>query len=121
MRYLLIFWALPIGFLAAWYGLSYHDINFGTVFFSRALHDAVFQVYGDMIGVAPETIPWLVLDAIIFDPFLIMGLFAFRRRKQIRAWWVSRRQRQADENAMPDLPAPANAARAPEGFYTPAE
>ena len=24
-------------------------------------------------------------------------------------------------DAMPDLPAPANAARAPEGFYTPAE
>lgn len=118
MRYVLIFWALPVGFLGAWYALSYNDINFGTIFLSRALHDAVFQLYGDMLGVAPETIPWLILKALVFDTFLILALFAFRRRRQIRAWWTARRERAPREQVPPALPRPGET---PVRLYSPAE
>lgn len=121
MRYLLIFWALPVGFLVGWYGLSYHDINFGTIFLSRALHDAVFEVYGEMIGIAPDKLPWLVLDAIVFDTFLILGLFAFRRRRQIRAWWVARKA-PAGEGWIPSAMSDAtDGTGAPRRLYSPAE
>ena len=84
MRTLLILWLTPIFLLSSWYGLSYHDINFGTLVLSRELHDLVFDLYGKILGVAPETIPMMVLKAIIFDSFLIMGIIAYRLRKK---WW----------------------------------
>ena len=31
-------------------------------------------------------------QAIVFDSFLVFALLAFRRRRQIRAWWQARRQ-----------------------------
>ena len=40
----------------------------------------------------PESIPPLVLRAIIFDSMLVFALIAFRRRKKIAAWWQARRQ-----------------------------
>ncbi|MEE9375540.1 MAG: DUF6105 family protein, partial [Rhizobiaceae bacterium] len=46
MRTLLILWLTPIFLLSSWYGLSYHDINFGTLVLSRELHDLVFDLYG---------------------------------------------------------------------------
>ena len=118
MRYVLILWALPVGLLGAWYFLSYNDINFGTIFLSRALHDAVFQLYGDMLGIAPETVPWLVLEALAFDTVLSLALFAFRRRRQIRAWWTARRMRDEEGRRPPALP---ERHETPQGLYSPAE
>ena len=43
-------------------------------------------------GIPPENLPPLVLRAIIFDSFLVLCIIAFRRRKQIIAWWQARRQ-----------------------------
>ena len=40
-------------------------------------------------------LPPLVLRAIVFDSFLVFGLIAFRRRRQIAAWWRARRQASA--------------------------
>lgn len=92
MRYILIFWAVPMGLFWGWYTLSYYDINFGTQFFSRLAHDFVFRVYSHYSGIEAEALPILVAQACIFDTFLIFGILAFRRRKRIAEWWRSRRQ-----------------------------
>ena len=92
MKWFLILWAGPIALLGSWYGLSYYDMSFGIFMLTRDAHDLVFRIYGHILGIAPESIPPLVLRAIIFDSFLVLGLLAFRRRKAIRAWWQARRQ-----------------------------
>jgi hypothetical protein len=92
MRYFILFWLLPVGFLVTWFGLSHYDMSGGIFFFSREMHDMVFQIYGEVLGIDPATIPPLVLRALILDTFLILGLIAFRRRKQIRAWWANRQE-----------------------------
>ncbi|MCB1418439.1 MAG: hypothetical protein KDJ74_05320 [Notoacmeibacter sp.] len=109
MRWLLIFWALPLLAFGGWYYLSFNDINFGSIYLSRALHDAVFQLYGDILGVAPETIPGMLAKAIAFDTVLILGIFAFRRRSAIKAWWQERQTAKSlpteTEELLPPYPA----------------
>jgi hypothetical protein len=90
MRYVLLFWALPMGFFWGWYHLSLNDFNLGTKFFSKETHDLVFNIYGHVLGLDPTTIPALVARACIFDTFLIFGILALRRRKEIRSWWAAR-------------------------------
>jgi Family of unknown function (DUF6105) len=90
MKWFLIFWAGPIAFLGAWYSLSYYDMSFGIFMLTRQAHDLVFQIYGNVLGIPPETIPPLVLRAIIFDSFLVFGILAWRKREVIRAWWMAR-------------------------------
>lgn len=85
MRYVLFLWALPMGIIWGWYFLSLNDINFGFLILSRLVHDAVFDVYGQILGVDPETIPLLLAQACIFDTALIGAIFAFRRRRQLIA------------------------------------
>ena len=92
MKWFLILWAGPIALLGSWYGLSYYDMSFGIFMLTRDAHDLVFQIYGNILGIPPEDLPLLVLRAIIFDSFLVFALIAFRRRKQIWAWWQARRQ-----------------------------
>lgn len=92
MKWFLILWAGPIALLGGWYGLSYYDMSFGVFMLTRDAHDLVFQIYGNILGIPPEDLPPLVLRAIIFDSFLVLALIAFRRRKQIWAWWQARSQ-----------------------------
>lgn len=87
MRYILIFWGLPMGLFWGWYYLSYNDINFGMLFFSRLMHDFAFQFYGNLIGIDPATIPPLVARACVVDTFIIFGIYGFRKRREIMAWW----------------------------------
>ena len=96
MKYVLFFWAMPLVVLGSWYGLSYYDINFGFLILSRQMHDLVFQIYGNILGLPPGDIPLLVLRAIIFDTFLLMAIIAFKRRKQIKAWYQARQARSAE-------------------------
>ena len=84
MRILLVLWLGPIFLLTVWYGLSYYDMNFGTAMFSRQLHDLVFELYGKILGVAPEAVPILALKAIAFDSLLVVAIIAYRLR---RKWW----------------------------------
>ena len=63
MRYLVALWALPLGLFWGWFGLSYYDVNFGYLILSRQVHDLVFDLYGQILGLAPEQIPWLVAKA----------------------------------------------------------
>lgn len=84
MKLFLVLWITPLTLLGGWYGLSYHDINFGYRILSRELHDLVFAIYGSMLGMAPEAIPPLVLKAIVVDTGLVLGFILLkRRRKQI--------------------------------------
>ena len=109
MRYILIFWALPMSILWGWYFMSYYDINFGLLFFSRLVHDFAFEFYGNILGIEPSTIPPLVARACIIDTGLIFAIYAFRKRKAIAAWW---RERQAAPAGFMPAAAP-EAGRAP--------
>lgn len=91
MRYLFFFWFLPLGLFWGWFGLSYHDINFGTLFLSRQMHDIVFQIYGNILQVEPATIVGLLVKACVVDSLIIFAILAFRRRKKIIAWWNGRK------------------------------
>ncbi|MHB2265119.1 DUF6105 family protein [Aliihoeflea sp. PC F10.4] len=92
MKYILLFWALPMGLFWGWYYLSYNDMHFGYLMLSRLLHDHVFEIYGNILGVDPATLPPLIIRASIVDTGLIFAIFAFRRRKQIREWVRRRRE-----------------------------
>lgn len=90
MRYLLLFWAMPMSTFWGWYGLSYNDVNFGFLFLSRTMHDLVFQIYGAMLNLDAGTVPGLLAKACIVDTAIIFAIFAFRRRRKISAWWRAR-------------------------------
>lgn len=85
MRYLLIFWAFPMSFFWGWYFLSLNDINFGTLFFSRQVHDFTFDVYGSILGIDPAAIPAMVARACVFDTCVIAAIIAFRKRAALAA------------------------------------
>lgn len=99
MRYILLFWAMPMGLFWSWYGLSFHDLNFGMLFFSRTLHDEVFRLYGDVLGLDPSILPGMVARACVVDTLLIFGILAFRRRKAIAAWMRDRRNPTTTQDA----------------------
>lgn len=102
MKWLLVFWAGPIFFLGSWYGLSYYDISFGTFFYSRDMHDLVFQIYGQVLGIPPEQVPPLVLKAVIVDTIIVFGLIGLRRHRELQAWW-SRHWRRAGHPDDPEI------------------
>jgi hypothetical protein len=91
MRWFLFLWAGPIAFLGAWYGLSYHDVSFGFFMLTRETHDLVFTIYGNVLGIPPETIPPLVAKALVVDTLIVLAIIAFRRRRKIAGWWRERR------------------------------
>lgn len=90
MKYVLGFWAVPMGLFWGWYFLSLNDMNFGYLVLSRQLHDFFFQLYGDMLGIDPKTIPAMVARDCVLDTFLLLGIWAFRRRRELKAWWRAR-------------------------------
>ncbi|EGP57265.1 hypothetical protein Agau_C201522 [Agrobacterium tumefaciens F2] len=87
MKWFLILWAGPVALLGSWYWLSYYDMSFGFYMLTRETHDLVFQVYGNILGLPPESLPPLVARAIAVDSLIVFAILAFRRRKQIAAWW----------------------------------
>ena len=80
MRIILVLWAVPLCLFWSWYTLSFFDISFGTVFFSRELHDLVFRVYGNTLGVPADEIPAMVAWACAVDTALIGSIAAWRWR-----------------------------------------
>ena len=82
MKWFLILWAVPIALLGSWYGLSLYDINFGYRILSRELHDMVFVIYGNLLGVPAEDVPGMVLKAILVDSALVAGIVVLRYRRQ---------------------------------------
>lgn len=100
MRIILILWALPMGFFWGWYLLSLNDLNFGTIFLSRDLHDIVFRLYGQMLGVPAGEVPGMVAGACAFDTAIVLAIAAWRWRKdwypQTRDFLVALLARPAD-------------------------
>ena len=90
MRYFLALWVLPVGGLATWLFMASNDYSMGTFFFSRAMYDLVFGIYGEILGVDPATLPPLVYKALVVDTIIVAALFALKRRKDIIGWWKSR-------------------------------
>ncbi len=90
MKWFLILWACPVILLTSWYGLSYYDMSFGIFMLTRQAHDLVFAVYGHVLGIPPETIPPLVARAIAFDSLIVFAIIAYRKRRQIAAWYRNR-------------------------------
>ncbi len=86
MRWLLLAWFLPISVLSGWLGFAANDWNFGIVFLSRDFYDLVFAVYADTLGVPAETLPPLVVKALVLDSAIVLGLYALRRRRPIVAF-----------------------------------
>jgi hypothetical protein len=93
MRWVFAAWVLPMGIFWGWYFLSLNDMNFGYVMLTRDVHDLLFQLYGQALGVEPATIPPLVAKACILDTALILGIWAFKRRQAIAAWFRTRAPR----------------------------
>ncbi|CAN7291763.1 hypothetical protein HW571_03450 [Agrobacterium genomosp. 3] len=90
MKWFLILWAGPVALLGSWYWLSYYDMSFGFYMLTRQTHDLVFQIYGNILGLPPESLPPLVARAIVVDSLIVFAILAFRKRKQIAAWWTGR-------------------------------
>jgi hypothetical protein len=110
MRTLLALWVAPLVLFWGWYFLSLNDMNFGYVMLSRELHDLVFEIYGEMLGIDPAIIPGMVAKACVFDSFLVAAIVAYRRRHVIAGWIRAFRQRGRAEQAAlpeagPELPA----------------
>lgn len=110
MKWFLILWAGPVLLLTGWYGLSYYDISLGFFMLTRQTHDLVFQIYGNILGIPPETIPPLVARAIVLDSLIVFAIIAFRKRRQIAAWW---RRRQASRSGAVALPSEESLSSAP--------
>jgi hypothetical protein len=110
MKRILIFWAGPILFLGSWYWLSYYDMSFGLFMYTRQVHDLVFQVYGHVLGIPPESIPPLVMRTVVVDSLLLFSLIALRKRKEIAGW---RRARQVSKSVVSPLASKDSLSSAP--------
>lgn len=93
MRIFLLLWFVPLVLFWGWYGLSYHDINFGIRMFTRELHDLVFIIYGNAIGIEPEKVPGIAAWACFFDSLIVLSIAAFRWRAK---WWPRTKAMLAD-------------------------
>lgn len=98
-RVALIFWVVPLALYTSWFVLSANDINFGSIYLSRQMHDLIMQSYANLFGVDASIIPALLIRAVIWDLAVVLCILAFRRRKQIRAWWAARRDRRVPASA----------------------
>lgn len=93
MKYLLIFWALPVGAVAVWYYLSFNDNHFGFLLLSRVFNDAVFNAYGDILGMDAQSVRELLIRTFVIDTMFIAAILYFKPFRRIKAWWVSWRSK----------------------------
>jgi len=90
MRILLLLWAFPVVFFWGWYGLSYYDINFGTAVLSRPVHDAIFNLYGNILGMPAGDVPMALAKIFAIDTVIIFAFAAWRWRKD---WYPQTKMR----------------------------
>jgi hypothetical protein len=91
MKWIVAAWALPMGTFWGWYFLSAYNLHFGYVMLTRQVHDLVFEIYGQSVGIDPALLPALVARICVLDTLLVAALVAFRRRASIVAWLQARR------------------------------
>ncbi len=80
MRTILILWITPIILFWGWYGLSANDISLGSIFLSRAFHDHIFRIYGQILGMHPADVPVKLAWVFFIDTLIILAVAAFRWR-----------------------------------------
>jgi Family of unknown function (DUF6105) len=103
MRYFLILWFAPLLLFWGWFALSANDLNFGSIYLSRQLHDIVMAVYAKTLGVEADTIPQMIASATIIDSALVGAIAAFRWRSR---WWPRFRgmiEKQFSRDRQPDM------------------
>lgn len=81
MRTLLLLWFAPLALFWGWYGLSSNGIDFGMHLFSKEVHDLLFHLYGQALGVPASEVPALAAGACVFDSLLVGAIAAYRWRK----------------------------------------
>jgi len=91
MRYFFIFFVIPMSLFWGWYLLAYHDVGLGTPIFTRQAHDHVFGIYGQILGIDPDTIAPMVARACVVDGSILLAIIAFRRRKKIKSWLAEKK------------------------------
>lgn len=82
-----------MGAVALWYYLSFNDIHFGVLILSRLFNDAVFQAYGNILGMEVVAVRQLLIRTFVIDTLFIAAIIYFKPFRRIKAWWVSRRQK----------------------------
>lgn len=105
MRYVFAAWAFPLVVFWGWYFLSLNDMHFGYVMLTREAHDLLFQLYGQMLGIDPVSIPPMVAKACVFDTLLLAAIWAFRRRRELAEWARSMRTRYGRPEARESSPS----------------
>lgn len=103
MRYVLALWLTPLVLFWGWYFVSINDFNFGYVLLSRAFNLAIFDLYGELLGIDPAIIPWMMAKAFVLDTAILLSIWAFRRRKLIAAKFRERRQRYMSAESAPSV------------------
>jgi hypothetical protein len=91
MRLLLIAWFTPLTVFWGWLGLARYDVWPQSIFFSRLLYDHVFATYERLTTLTEPQIIMLLLRFTFLDSLVILGIFAWRRREAIKAWWRRKR------------------------------
>ena len=105
MRTILILWALPIVIFWGWYGLSAYDIHFGLNFLTRAFHDQLFVIYGNIMHLPPEDVPWALAWLFTVDTLILFGVAALRWYKKWlpQSWnWLSGKYNQVKVLFVPE-------------------
>lgn len=103
MRYVLALWLTPLALFWGWYFLSINDINFGYLMMSRRFNLAIFDLYGQILGVDPATIPWLMAKAFALDTAILLSIWAFRRRKLLAEKMRGLRARYLSSGPVPNV------------------
>ncbi|RLQ87722.1 DUF6105 family protein [Notoacmeibacter ruber] len=106
-RVCIIFWVVPLTLYTLWFILSANDINFGSIYLSRQMHDIVMQTYANLLGIDPAIIPALLIRAVVWDLAVVLAILAYRRRREIKAWWQARKAH-ASEPVSEMTPAAVN-------------
>lgn len=99
IRYLLIFWGLPLGSFWGWYTLSYFNAGLGTIYLTRNFHDLYFELAGNILGVPPEAVPLIIAKVCVVDTLVIFGIAAIGKRHSIAG--LIRRFRKRDDVSLP--------------------
>lgn len=82
MRTVLILWFIPVFLFWGWYALSVNDIHFGFFMFTRAFHDHLFQIYGNILHLPPEDVPEKIAWVFAIDTVIVLAIAALRWYKK---------------------------------------
>ena len=90
MRYLLVFWGIPVGGLALWYYLSINDISFGIFLLSREFNDSYFAIYSKVLGIDVDVIRGSLMRVLLVDSVFVFAVVYFKPFSRLRNWWKNR-------------------------------